>query len=1536
MNIPHTFPPHAIAIVGLAGRFPDARDLDAFWQNLKDGVESLEPFSDADLDAAGIAPALRSDPHYVRRGTVLEGADMFDAAFFGISPREAQILDPQQRIFLECAWEALEHAGHAPGTFDQSVGVYGGMSMNTYLISQILRDPALIAQVGGYQLMLGNDKDFLCTRVSYKLDLHGPSMTIQTACSSSLVAVQVACQALTRGECDMALAGGVSLSFPQRGGYLYQEGMILSPDAHCRPFDVNGRGIRAGAGCGIVVLKRLADAVVDRDTIHAVIRGAAINNDGAGKAGYTAPSVDGQVEAIATAQMLAGVDARSIGYIEAHGTGTPLGDPIEIAALSQVFRATTPDVGFCRLGSLKANIGHLDAAAGIAGLIKAVLVLQHREIPPLVNFKQPNPQLELAQSPFSASAAASPWPAGPEPRRAGVSSFGIGGTNAHVVVEEAPPVTQSQSTAGRIEQLLVLSARSAAALDAASARLADHLQHHSEQALVDVAWTLQAGRHAFAHRRIVVASDPAAAIAGLIEAQHPPAYGGLHEGGARPIAFLLSGQGSQFAGMGAGLYRGEHVFREAVDRCAEALLPHLGLDLRSVMYAPFGDTRIDETHLAQPALFVTEYALAMLWQEWGVRPAALLGHSIGEYVAAHLAGVISLQDALAVVAARGRLMQGLPAGRMAAVHLGSAELSGRVAGSGVEIAAVNGPDLCTVSGSGDAVTSLLERLGAKGVESRLLHTSHAFHSAMMEPVLERFTEIVAGVELHAPSLPYVSNLTGTWITNEQACSPAYYARHLRSTVQFESGLRTLAANPALHFVEVGPGSALASLARMSLGKDGTKRVLASLGRADEKRPDVPAMLEAAGRLWLAGVPIDWRGLHGDAVPRRVALPTYPFERKRYWVEGATAHAAIPTPANALQSPQRSARLDDWFYAPTWMRDDALLGVPAKLQGTWLVLGGAADMSAAVAACAHAAGARVICVAPADAYVPLHEDHCQVRPGVDEDVARLAAEVRALGAPVRGAIVLWALPDQTSSSEQILQRLYHAQVALAAGLGITREAPMRMVVATVATQAVLDEAVVHVGAAAALGPVLALPAEVEGLEMRLVDLPAQWNGADCSEAAAALVAEAGARDREGQIAYRAQRRWLRRYERCPLPPLGPDAQLLKPRGVVLVTGGLGGMGLALALELARRSQARLLLTGRSGLPPRSVWDAHLASHGADERDVIAITAIRAIEAAGGEVLVVAADASDRQAMATAIALAQAQWGPIDAVIHAAGIAGAGRLSFNKSADEVAAVFAPKVGGLDVLVDLLGSQELEFVALMSSINTVIPAAGLADYAAANAVFDAFVDATQYAPGWLRVVALDWGAWRDVGMAAKLEVPAARRAAWQAYLQTAIGTEEGIDGFARALVSGRRRLVVLPFDLNQTLSLLRGDIVAEAVAPGAEVTTASMVVAAERIAPVAAPGASAHAPRDEIERELAAIWVELLGVDSVSPDDDFFELGGHSLLATRVLARLEGGFNVHLALRDIFEASTLRRLADRIAGHAGVGREGSAADNREEIEF
>ncbi len=1511
------YPAHAIAIVGLAGRFPGASDLDAFWRNIREGVESLEEFSDEDLREAGVDPALSAQPQYVKRGTVLQESEHFDAAFFGLSPREAQVIDPQQRIFLECAWEALEHAGYAPGAIEAPVGVYAGASMNSYLLAQILRNPALAAAVGGYQLMLGNDKDFLCTRVSYKLDLRGPSMTLQTACSTSLVAVQAACRALERHECDMALAGGVSLSFPQRGGYLYQEGMILSPDGHCRPFDADAKGTRPGAGAGIVVLKRLSDALADGDTIHAVIRGAAINNDGAGKAGYTAPSVDGQVEAIATAQILAGVEPRSIGYIEAHGTATPLGDPIEIMALRQVFEGGTDERGFCRLGSLKANLGHLDAAAGVAGLIKAVLVLKHRELPPLVNFQRPNPQLNLADSPFTASAQAAPWPAGATPRRAGVSSFGIGGTNAHVVLEEAPEPAREPVDAG--PQLIVLSARSEAALDAATDRLKQHLRNHPEASLRDVAWTLQTGRRPFAQRRVVAASSAAELIAALDAPQRAPVFSARHEGGERPVAFLFSGQGSQFAGMGAGLYAQHAVYRDAVDRCAGLLREPLGRDLRELLFAPAGDKTINETRYAQPALFVTEYALALLWQSWGVRPAAMLGHSIGEYVAAHLAGVLSLDDALTLVAARGRLMQGMAPGGMAAVHMAEGPLRAWLTANApaLEIAAVNAPGLCAIAGPREALDAGLAALAAQGTEAQALHTSHAFHSSMMDGVLEPFTALVSGLTLNAPTVPYVSNLTGLWITPEQATSPTYYAEHLRRAVLFEAGVRTLAADATLHLLEVGPGRALATLAGMALGPQGARRVAASLGGAREAQQEAPAALEAAGRLWLAGVAIDWTGLHGGRAARRVPLPTYPFERQRHTIE-----ASAPTVAPAAAAPAAdtgdantvafSRDVADWLFAPTWAR--APLNRAATLSGTWLIAGGADALAEALARRVRAAGAQVVRIR---------------EPG---EAGPAVTQARAGGQPVVGAFALWGLQTHPATPAQASQWLHHAPVALAAALAPTASEPVRMVVATAGAHSVLGEPVARSSGALAVGPVLALPLEVPGLRLRQLDLEA---GAADELAAQQLFDEALARDEEDMVARRQGQRWLRRHEHVALPAARADALPLSEGAVVLMTGGLGGMGLAIAQRLAERRRVRWLLTARTALPPRGEWDAWLAAKGADDRHSVTITALRAIEAAGGEVEVATADAADASAMAAAVQAARARWGRIDAVIHAAGVAGEGSLSALKTPEAIEAVLAPKLEGLRVLRELLADTPLELVVLMSSINAVLGAPGVADYASANAVLDAFAESAEVPPAWRRVVAFDWGAWREVGMAAKLEVPAWRRAAWDAYLAKAIGTQDGLDAFERVLASELRRVVVVPYDLPKALSLTR----AAALQPPAEAPRAEAAVREPTPVKDAAPAATRavgpdELPQGEVQTRLAAIWVELLGVDSVAAHDDFFHLGGHSLLATRVLARIRESMGVQLALRDMFDASTLQALAQRV--QEGMATTESNDDDREEIEF
>ena len=780
---------------------------------------------------------------------------------------------------------------------------------------------------------------------------------------------------------------------PERSGYLYEEGMIFSPDGHCRPFDVGAQGTRGGAGAGVVVLKRLADALEERDAIHAVIRGGAINNDGADKAGFTTPSIDGQIEVIATAQALAGIHPREISYIETHGTGTPLGDPIEIAALTGAFRSSTQDVGFCRLGSLKANLGHLDVAAGVASLIKAVLALRNRQIPPLVNFTSPNPKLDLARTPFVASAEGVSWESDGAPRRAGVSSFGIGGTNAHVVLEEAPTL-QTTRTA-RSPQLLVVSAKTAAALDQVAIRLADDLERDPERSLADVAWTLQVGRREFAHRRAVTAGTCAEAATRL---RDPRTSSAMHAGGPRPVAFLFSGQGSQHPGMGEGLYRGEAAYREAIDRCAEYLSDQIGCDIRKVLFGDDGN-EINETRLTQPALFVTEYALACLWRQWGVVPKAMLGHSIGEYVAAHLAGVMSLEDALSAVALRGRLMQACPPGAMAAIHLPQAELSTMLP-PGVEIAAVNGPELCAVSGPPERLDVWLKTLAAKGVQSAPLRTSHAFHSALMEPALPGFIDGLTKLSLSAPTIPYVSNLTGGWITTRDATSPEYYAAQLRRPVQFLAGVRTLLSDPSLLLLEVGPGTTLQMMARLIAGSGRSNQIASSLPHPKERRADQELMLETTGRLWQSGVPVNWRGLHAAAAPTRVPLPTYPFERERYWVEPQDEAAAIAKPA-------RKEKIADWLYAPTWRRDEFIGRKRNAPSESWIVMARAGALATALLDEFANAGADAIFVEISDSFAAADDRRFKVRHGDSEDLSAVTRRLRAKQKTVGGAIYIWA-------------------------------------------------------------------------------------------------------------------------------------------------------------------------------------------------------------------------------------------------------------------------------------------------------------------------------------------------------------------------------------------------------------------------------------------------------------------------------------------------------------------------------------------------
>jgi len=890
-----------VAIIGMAARFPGADTIDTLWQNLCDGVESIKVFNDDELDANTDA-ALKQNPDYIKARGIISDIDCFDAAFFGISPREAEAIDPQQRVFLEMAWAALESAGYDPDSFPGLIGVYAGTGNNTYFPKNLASHPELIAQIGEFQMATLNEKDYIATRVSYKLNLKGPSVSVHTACSTSLVAVNEAFHSLMGYQCDMALAGGVSITVPQNSGYLYQEGAIFSKDGHCRSFDAQAAGTVFSDGVGVVVLKRLEDAVQDGDLIYAVIRGAATNNDGAAKMSFAAPSVDGQAEAIAMAQSYADVHPETISYIEAHGTATPLGDPIEIEALTQAFRAQTNAKQFCAIGSIKSNFGHTIAAAGVAGLIKTALALKHRLLPPSLHFETPNPRIDFTNSPFYVNAKLTAWQRGETPLRAGVSSFGVGGSNAHVVLEEAPIIEPASPS--RPRQLLLISAKTASALDTATANLRQHLsqtQSHSDHDLVDVAYTLQVGRKGFNHRRMIVCGDRAEAIQ-VLETLPPKQSATRYTPTRDPeIIFMFPGQGSQYLNMGLNLYQHEPLFRETVDRCAIGLKPWLGLDLRDILYPQTGDeetatAQLKQTQFTQPALFTIEYALAQLWQSWGIEPQGMIGHSIGEFVAACRAGVFSLEDALKLVATRGRLVQELPAGSMLSVRTSAAKLESRL-GQELAIAAINAPNLCVVSGPEPAIHVLQQELEQEGIVCKPLHTSHAFHSPMMDEIVAPFTKCVQEVKLHTPTLPFVSTVTATWITPEQATDPQYWGQHLRATVRFADGIQTLWEQPARVLLEVGPRTTAATLARQQ-AKDLKQQIaISSLSDTATNQAEWAALLNAVGQLWLAGAAIDWQAFYAQERRYRVPLPTYPFERKRFWIE-----PRVPTPSMDAADP----------------------------------------------------------------------------------------------------------------------------------------------------------------------------------------------------------------------------------------------------------------------------------------------------------------------------------------------------------------------------------------------------------------------------------------------------------------------------------------------------------------------------------------------------------------------------------------------------------------------------------------------------------
>ncbi|GAB3143133.1 type I polyketide synthase [Micromonospora sonneratiae] len=1345
-----------IAIVGLAARVPGANDVRQFWRNLVDGVESLTHFTREEQLAQGAKPAELDDPGWVNCAPIVDGFDEFDAGLFGMTAREAEVMDPQHRLFLESCFTALQDAGYDPARYSGAIGVYAGTGGNTYLRDNVLRNRRISGSPHtAVSIATGNSPNYVATTPSYRLDLRGPSMTVHTACSTSLVAFHLACEALRNGECDMALAGGVNVE--PATGYLGMDG-FTSPDGHCRPFDADASGTVWGSGVGVTLLKRLSDAIADGDTIRALVLGNAINNDGASKVGFTAPSIDGQMEAIAQAVAVADIDPRTITYVEAHGTGTAMGDPIEIAALSAVYGKDTSDRGWCGIGSVKSNIGHLSQPSGIVSVIKAVLAMEHGMIPPTINYERPNPAIDFADTPFYVANTLTKWDTDGVPRRAGVSSFGIGGTNAHVVLEQAPESDRVGADRARPVQLLQVSAKTETALDRAVTQLADHLADTSEAApeyLADVAATLRGGRQEYEHRAVVVASDLPDAVAALRSRTRRQT--GTADGSAPKVAFLFSGQGAQYAGMGAELYRQEPVFAAAVDECAALLTPDLGLDIRDLVLGRVDDAgeQLTQTRYTQPALFVVEYALATLWRSRGVRPAAMIGHSIGEYVAATVAGVFSLSDALRVVVARGRLMQSLPAGSMFAVSLDESVVVDWLP-EGVTIATVNGPGTCVIAGESELVATFAESLKGKGkkVSVKELRTSHAFHSPMMDPILAEFTAVMAGTKLNRPTTPFLSNVSGTWITDEQATDPAYWAAHLRQPVRFGACVATLLAEGLWALVECGPGKQLASLARMQVAKGSPEQrrftPLPSLPSPGDSTGDLATFYAATGALWVHGVAV--RQPVDDGT-RRVPLPVYPFERTRYWIDPDPEETAPAT----VTAPSGPRPLAEWFAVPVW-RQLASDGQTVPLGRCLVFVAG--PRGAALADGLRSAGADLVEVRTGAQFAST-DTGFQLRPGAREDYDALVAALAETGLPQR-LVHAFALDGAATGSDidatWLAQDLGFFSVLnltqALAGAGLTAEAAetgLRLDLVASGIGDVQGGDLTRPEHATLVGLARVLPVELPGMAVRLIDADPS------SDAVAPVVAELRRPDGpdRAEVALRGGRRWVTGYEQVTLAgEASPGA--LRPGGRYVITGGLGGIGITLAEDFAQRVQAKLVLLARSGLPAREEWDNHLALHGSDPADRVgrAITAIRRMEGAGAEVLVLSADVTDPADLRRVRQAAEEAFGGVDGIVHAAGLPGGGMAEIKERA-EAERVLAPKLAGTLALAQVFGDLPMDFVVLCSSITAVAGGFGQVDYCAANNFLDAYARSGH---GWSApVLSQNWGGWAEVGMAVETKAPA-----------------------------------------------------------------------------------------------------------------------------------------------------------------------------------